>query len=142
MHKIFGRREDVGYWDREGAYFIPCCNGMVAVVQTEKGYFFLGGGLKNGESHLACIKRECIEESGYVPHIKAKVCSAEAFMKPPEIGYFHPIQTYYCGELWEKVSTPTEKGHVLFWVAYDQLKGKMCLQMQNWALEQLSLYVK
>ncbi len=76
IHKVFGVKENVEYSDREGVYL----NTQVGVVQTPKGYFFLGGGLGNGESHLDCIERERIEEA---------------------------------------------------------LNGKMFVEMQNWALEQL-----
>ena len=58
---MFGIKEKIKYLDREGAYLIPFHNVQVGVIQTPKGYFFLGGGLENGESHLACIERKCIE---------------------------------------------------------------------------------
>ena len=138
MHRVFGTKEPAGYVDREGAYLIPFRNGLVGVVQTPKGYFFLGGGLENGESHLDCIKRECLEESGCFPCVQKKLCSAEAYMKHPSIGYFHPIQTYYSGTLLDRESIPTESDHILRWIKYDRLKGNMFLEMQNWALEQLS----
>jgi 8-oxo-dGTP diphosphatase len=142
MHRIFGIKEDVEYLDREGVYLIPCRNTQVGVVQTPKGYFFLGGGLENGESHLDCIERECIEEVGCSPCVEGRLCSAEAYIKHPTIGYFHPIQTYYFGTLLDRDSIPIEKDHILCWIEYDQLKGKMFLEMQNWALEELSAYVK
>ena len=135
MHRVFGIKEETEYLDREGAYLIPCRNNQVGVVQTPKGYFFLGGGLENGESHLDCIERECIEEVGYSPRVEGRLCSAEAYIKHPTIGYFHPIQTYYFGTLLDCKSTPTEKDHILCWIEYDQLKGKMFLEMQNWALD-------
>lgn len=142
MHRIFGTKEDVEYLDREGVYLIPCRNTQVGVVQTPKGYFFLGGGLENGESHLDCIERECIEEVGCFPCVESRLCSAEAYIKHPTIGYFHPIQTYYFGTLLDRDSIPIEKDHILCWIEYDQLKGKMFVEMQNWALEELSAYVK
>lgn len=136
MHKIFGTKENVEYTDREGAYLIPFRGNMVGVVRAPKGYFLLGGGLENGESHEACIERECVEEAGYLSLVKDKICSAEAFTTHPTIKYFHPIQTYYFGELIEEVGAPTEKDHVLCWIEYEQLKGKLFVEMQNWALEQ------
>ncbi len=136
MHKVFGTKENVVYKDREGAYLIPVQGNQVGIIQTPKGFFFLGGGLDSNESHIECIERECIEEAGYVVAVKDKICSAETYCKPEEIGYFHPIQTYYGGELIEKVSSPMEKKHVFLWVEYDEIKGKMFLEMQNWALEQ------
>ena len=136
MHRVFGIKEEAEYLDREGVYLIPCRNTQVGVVQTPKGYFFLGGGLENGESHLDCIERECMEEVGYSPYVEGRLCSAEAYIKHPTIGYFHPIQTYYFGTLLDRGSIPIEKDHVLCWVEYEQLKGKMFVEMQNWALEQ------
>ena len=39
------------------------------------------------------------------------------------------------------ISEPTEKDHVLLWLNYDELKGKLFLDMQNWALEQYINYL-
>lgn len=142
MHKIFGIKENIVYLDREGAYFVPYRNNQIGVIQTPKGYFFLGGGLESGESHLDCLKRECLEEAGCLPCVEGKLCSAETYIKHPTVGYFHPVQTYYFGELLNKVSVPTETDHVLCWIEYDKLKGKLFAEMQNWALEQLSIRVE
>lgn len=139
MHKIFGIKESAEYIDREGAYLIPYRNNQIGVISTPKGYFFIGGGLENGESHSDCIKREVLEETGYLSYIEDKLCSAETYTIHPTIGYFHPIQTYYFGQLLDKVSAPTEKDHILCWVEYNKLKGNMFFEMQNWALEQLSV---
>ena len=136
-HKIFGTKENYEYLDREGAYFIPVSNNKIAVIKTPKGYFFLGGGLENGESHFECIKRECLEESGHLPKIIGQVCSAEEYMVHSKLGYFHPIQTYYYGELSEKVADPIENDHILCWIDYEELKGKMFAEMQNYALDEL-----
>ncbi len=136
MHKIFGIKEDAEYFDREGAYIIPLRGNKVGVVETPKGYFFLGGGLENGESYADCIKRECLEEAGYTVVVGEKICSAETYCEHPTIGHFHPIQAYYTGEIIEKVAEPTDADHRFLWVDYDYLKGKMFAEMQNWALEQ------
>ena len=134
-HRIFGTREEVQYWDREGAYLIPVQDNKIGVIQSSKGYFFLGGGLESGESHSECIERECMEEAGCRVSIKDKVCTAEMYTVHPVIGYFHPIQTYYLGEVFEE-REKTEEGHKFLWIEYDELKGKMYVEMQNWALEQ------
>ena len=81
-------------------------------------------------------RRECLEEAGYRALVKDKICSAESFTTHPTIRYFHPIQTYYYGELLEKVAEPMEEDHELCWVEYDELRGKLYVEMQNWALEQ------
>lgn len=94
------------------------------------------GTKENDESHIECIERECIEEAGFAVAVKGKICSAEAYCKHEAIGYFHPIQTYYIGKLVSKVSAPVEKDHEFMWIEYDELKGKMYVEMQDWALEQ------
>lgn len=141
MHQVFGTKETATYYDREGAYLLPCRGPLVAVVQTPKGYFFLGGGLEPGESHTECIQRECLEEAGFAVRVGEKLCSAEAYGRHSELGYFHPIQTYYLGDLLERVTEPTEADHVLCWMELSRLQGKMFSQMQNWALEQLSVHL-
>ena len=142
MHQIFGTREHADYQDRHGAYLIPCRDGQIGVIKTSRGYFLLGGGLKENESHLDCIRRECLEEAGCLPAVEGKIGSAESYMNHPTLGYFHPIQTYYYGNLLEKAADPTEDDHQLCWVDYDKIKGRMVLEMQNWALIQLALHIK
>ena len=136
MHKVFGQKENTIYTDRNGAYIIPVKDGKVGVAETPKGLFLLGGGIKPGETDEECIARECTEETGYQVIIKEKICSAETYCKHPQIGFFHPIQTYYLGELTSKTKEPTEKDHLLKWLEYENLKGKMFSEMQNWALMQ------
>ncbi len=138
MHKIFGKKENQNYYDRIGAYIIPIKDHQIAVVETDKGLFFLGGGIENNETDTECIKRECLEECGYNVSIKEKLCSAETYTTHAKIGYFHPIQTYYLGELLDKVQVPIEKEHKLLWFEINQIKGKMHAEMHNWVLEQIS----
>ncbi len=137
MHKIFGVKENINYTDRIGAYLLPIKDGKIAVIKTPKGYFFIGGGKNDTETDAECIMRECLEEIGYKVNIKEKICSAEAYIIHSEIGGFHPIQTYYSGELKEKITEPIESDHKLIWVKIEQLKGKMFAEMHNWVLEQL-----
>ena len=139
MHRVFGVKQDAAYYDRAGAYLIPIREHRVGIVQTPKGYFFLGGGLEGDEGDLACIQRECLEEAGYQPRVGEKLCTAETYTTHPRVGYFHPIQTYYLGELGEKVAEPVEKDHRFLWVDADWLRGKLFADMQNWALEQALL---
>jgi len=137
MHKVFGQKENKTYLDRKGAYIVPFHGEEIGVVETPKGFFFLGGGTEDGETDIECITRECAEEVGFQVVIEKKVCSAETYCEHPTIGFFHPIQSYYYGELTSKIKEPTEKDHSFKWIKYKNLKGKMFLEMQNWALEQV-----
>ena len=95
MHKVFGQKENETYFDREGAYIVPLRGDEIGVVETPKGFFFLGGGIDAGETDIECITRECLEEAGYQVVIEKKICSAETYSEHPTIGFFHPIQSYY-----------------------------------------------
>ena len=64
QHKIFGIKESAPYYDRYGAYLIVENNGKIAVIETEKGLFLIGGGIETGETDEECIVRECLEETG------------------------------------------------------------------------------
>ena len=141
MYKVFGIKENKEYNDREGAYVILVHGNQVGIVQTPKGFFFLGGGLESNESHIECIERECKEEAGCLVLIKDKICSAETYCWHEKIGYFHPIQTYYIAELVEQLSVPVEKDHTLLWFEYNEIREKMFLEMQNWALEECYRYI-
>ncbi len=136
MHKIFGQKENITYHDRKGAYLIPIRENKVAVVQTPKGYFLIGGGLENGETDRQCIIRECMEETGYTAVVGKRVCSAEKYAAHPVLGWFHPMQTYYLGDLLCMGNTPTDTDHRLVWVAYEEIKDRMFSDMQGWAIMQ------
>ena len=136
MHKVFGEKLKTNYTDRAGAYLICYNEDKFAVVKTPKGFFFLGGGYEENETAEECIKRECIEEIGYSVNVTERICSAEHYTFHKRIGYFHPIQTYYLGQLIKMENSFTvEKDHTLMWLGYEELRGRMFSPMQNWALD-------
>lgn len=135
MHKVFGDKIDTEYKERKGAYLIPIVGNKVAIVKTNKGYFFLGGGIEDAETDEECIHRECIEEIGYEVEVGESICSAETYELHSKIGYFHPVQRYYYGSLLKYIQKPVEEEHDLLWINYEELKGNLYLEMQNWALQ-------
>lgn len=136
INKVFGKREkNKIYIDREGVYIIAEKDGYVATVKTPRGYFLPGGGIEKNESHLDCIKRECLEEIGYDVAIEDYLCTAEIFTVHDRLGYFHPIQHYYCGKLVSKVTEPIETTHSFEWLTLSEAAEKMYVQAQKWAVK-------
>lgn len=63
------------------------------------------------------------------------ICSTEEYWIHKELGYFHPIQYYYCGELLEKVAEQKETDHKLEWISIDNIENKMHIKAQGWAIK-------
>lgn len=135
MHKIFGTKIQAHYIEREGAYLIAVRDNRIAIIKTAKGYFLPGGGKEKNETDEECIIRECLEETGCTAEVINYLCKADAYMKHPDLGYFHPIQKYYFGNLLEQHQDKMETDHIFLWLEYEEIKGKMFAEMQEWALE-------
>lgn len=136
MHRIFGEKVNGNCFHRPGAYLIPVRDGKIAVARVEGRHYLLGGGIEGAETQEQCIHRECLEEAGHSCIIKEYLCSAEWYTKNAEQIDAHYTQYYYWGTLVEKVSEPTERDHELVWIPIEDMRGKLYLEMQNWALEQ------
>lgn len=135
-YKQFGVKKTANYFDRLGAYIVPIKDGKIAVVSLPRGLFLLGGGVEEGETEEQCIVRECFEEIGYSIKLGTKFGWSETYTVHSKLGYFHPIQHYYYAELVEKTCEPTEENHTLCWIPFDEVRGKMFSEMQNWAVNQ------
>lgn len=125
------------YSHREGAYLLAMEDGLLAVAETPKGWFLPGGGLEPGESHKACIRRECREELGREARVEEYLGCAQAWLTHPQIPYFHPVQYYYTGQLGPALGEPTEPDHTLRLTPAEQAVQKLYLEAQRWAVERL-----
>lgn len=138
MDRTFGEKVNgVTYFDRKGAYLICIKENKVLLVKTAKGYFLLGGGIEAGEDHLQCLEREALEEIGCRIKVGDYVFSADTYCVHERIGYFHPIQYYYTGEVLEKVQEPIEEDHTLVWLTYELIEEKMYVKQQIWAVKEV-----
>lgn len=142
IEKSFGDRiKDVVYKYREGVYAIIVDDeSKVAIVKTKKGYFMLGGGLKENETHEACIKRECLEEVGMDVIIKDFICKGGKYSWVDGIGYMYGIGYFYFAKSKGITSNPIEKDHELVWIDIKKCSKNMYLEHQAWALQQ-ALYM-
>lgn len=111
------------YYDRVGAYLIAMRAGAIALIQTPRGYFLPGGGMEPGESPEACIRRELLEETGYDVKLTRPAGAADSYEQHPVLGWFHPIQYYYLGELTRQVGVPVEADHKLVWIPVQEAEG-------------------
>lgn len=133
-HKILGSRiEGKQYFDREGAYLLCIQGGKAPVIQTKIGYFLIGGGMEPGETKERCLRREILEETGFEVGELTPFASGEAFWIHETLGYFHPIQYYFSGELTQKIREPIEKDEQLVWLPVYEWAEKLKMDVQAWA---------
>lgn len=142
LEKTFGNKKvDVTYKERAGAYgigFSP--EGKIPVAMThlyngEKGYFLLGGGIEN---HYDCIIRESLEEAGLSVIPKDFVCKGDYYHVIEQTKTdFHGIGYFYYMKIGNVISRPTEQDHELVWLTIDEIKEKLFLPHQIWAVEQV-----
>jgi len=70
MKNKFGEQIDgIQYQERVGVYGIVCNADGFIVAKVNDGYFLVGGGLEEEESHHECLRREFLEEIGYTIEI-------------------------------------------------------------------------
>lgn len=137
-HRVFGTPQPgVEYRDRPGAYGIAFDNvGRAAVVYCQrKGCFLLGGGIERGESEEECIRREALEETGYVVSVGEKVCVGEEFTTDLAGCPYHPIGHVYLIELGEQTAEPAETDHILTWMPIEEFQKTTFMRYQSWAME-------
>lgn len=100
--------------------------------------FLLGGGIENNENHTDCIIRETLEEAGLSVTPKEFVCKGDYYHFIEETKTdFHGIGYFYYMEIGDIVSEPTEPDHYLVWLTLDEIKKKLFLPHQIWAVEQV-----
>lgn len=134
---VFGKKIDGETYDtREGVYGILFRDNKVGVIKTSTGYFLPGGGIEDGESHMQCLKREFIEETGYDIDIRSYIGRASKFhFSNIYFRHRYLIGNFYFVDLKEKIAEKIEKDHELLWLSQNDAIRKLFLENQKWAVE-------
>jgi 8-oxo-dGTP diphosphatase len=115
----FGTRiQAVSYRKRDAVYAVIMdkSNMKVAVmIQNGKG-FLPGGGVNSSEDHVHCLKRECIEETGYTLKIGHFIGNAIQYFQSRQDEYIMNNGYFYAGTFGEYIKSPIEDDHQLVWL--------------------------
>lgn len=137
MKYIGSKEENIEYRKRPGAYaiIINKNDDKVGIVTDGKDYFYLGGGIEQGETKLDALKRELFEETGYsIKNIK-EFEKVGSYIFSEDKGYLEVIANVYIAEFDEKVTRPIEKDHTVLWVKPEEYVDKMLREWQRYIME-------
>lgn len=140
MVRIGLKKEDLKYTKRYGSYvIIEREQDNKIAIASDGDYFFLGGGIENGETELEALKREVIEEAGYsiknIQYFDKLTAWVDTKKKMP----LDVTATFYIAKFDKKVTEPIEKDHKVLWVNAYEYKDKLYQEYQRYILDK---YIK
>lgn len=136
--KSFGKvLEGITYKKRDGVYaIIQNTEGLIATVNTPRGYFLPGGGIELGESHEKALLREVEEEIGYKSEISEYIGTYSMFVRSATKPiYYELIGNFYICQAIEYLASEVEEDHELIWLSPAEAMQVMQLEYQKYAIE-------
>lgn len=136
MKYVSGKDPNIEYKKRPGAYAIILRkeDNKIGIV-TDGDFFFLGGGIEEGESKLEALERELIEEAGYSIKNIMEFEEVGDFLYAEDKGYLEVIASVYLAEFDTKIAEPIEKDHTVLWVNPEEYQSKMFREWQKYIMK-------
>lgn len=141
MKYVGDKDNNIDYKKRPGAYAIIVRkeDNKVGIVTDGFDYFFLGGGIENGETKIEALNRELIEESGYLIKNVKEFNEVGQYLYADGKGFLD-VQAYvYIAEFDNKIKEPIEKDHMVLWVNPEEYVNKLYREWQRYILQE---YIK
>ncbi|MTI47916.1 NUDIX domain-containing protein [Sporosalibacterium faouarense] len=138
--QVFGEKnKGIEYIERKGVYGISFnSDKQVALVKLPNGYFLPGGGIENDESHISCLEREFIEETGYEIEMGEYVdCLAQYTYSNFREMHFKLVGYFYLVNMKESIYEKTELDHELVWRDITDIQDIMSLEYQAWIVNKV-----
>lgn len=136
------KKESEDYKFREVCYGIVESDGKILVVYSnkDKDYSLPGGGIENGESIEAGLKREFLEESGYEIENATHFVDANCFGKNSRGEYVNRFAHYFIVKINAKTKRiPAEDWHEVMWVEKDKIFNVLSHRFQIEVLKKCNI---
>ena len=136
---IFGKKiPDRTYLPRPGAYgALQNALSQLLIVENGGMVYLPGGGIRLGEAFDKCLKREFLEETGFVISVGEQFAEAKQIVHAPDepYGYVKHCKFFHV-ETVERGS-PTEAGNRVLWLDRGDALAELHEAAHRWALSAL-----
>lgn len=146
IQAYFGEKTPgIAYPKREAVYAL-CVNkkSEVAVLKTPRGIFLPGGGIEAQEDYIACLVRECQEETGYAIANPIYIGSASLYDFAPSIkqhlemvGHFYRVDFQAPNGIEIHQVKGQEADKTLQWLSFEDAIKSLKLPHQAWGVKVL-----
>ena len=128
------------YEPRPGSYALIFNEaGLVALMQTDRGFYLPGGGAEPGETPAEALQRELYEESGYGIAVGKQIGLAVDYIFAQNEGKYYEIQSVFLrASLGERLKASGEQEHNLVWCQVLEAQTLLRRPSQKWALQKIS----
>lgn len=128
----------VHYIERPGVYaFLTNEFSQLMVMSTEFGFFLPGGGVDAGESEIAALERELLEETGLsIVHATVITKAKQYMFSRHRQKHFLKIGTFFDVHVNDEVRPRTQLDHEIQWFPAKIAQKKLKDEFQRWAVEQ------
>lgn len=134
-HLIFGEQiPGKEYRGRRAAYALIFEQGQVGTVRTQRGHFLPGGGLEGNESPEEAVRRELLEETGYVLTHLRFVGEAVLYEVSDRAGALRSLGYFFLAEVGERLHSGQEADHELVWLEPARAVELLLMEHQVWAV--------
>ncbi|MBH0174511.1 NUDIX domain-containing protein [Fictibacillus sp. 23RED33] len=91
--------------------------------------------MENGENQIVCLKRECIEETGYTFKMEHFLGNAKQYFRTRQGEHLLNDGYFYSGSFGEYANVPLDQDHELVWMNIDQAEELLFHSSHVWAVK-------